>query len=89
MPEEEARERMSAGGVARQQGMEKIPHPENGKGPARDLAAALLGTNRQYVSDARYLLQEAPRHSLLVENFPQARRRPSRPLILCINYVAG
>ena len=60
MLEDEARERMSAGGVARQQGMEKIPHPENGKGPARDQAAAMLNTNGRYVSEAKRLKEEAP-----------------------------
>lgn len=58
--EAEAKERMSAGGVARQQGAEKIPHPESAKGEAREKAAAIAGTNPRYVSDAKRLAEEAP-----------------------------
>jgi len=45
-----AKERMQAGGVARQQGMVKIPYPENEQGPARDIAAPAVGVSPSYIT---------------------------------------
>lgn len=57
---EEARQRMVAGGKARQQGREKIPYPENDIGKAVDIAAEKLQTNGRYVQDAKRLMTDAP-----------------------------
>lgn len=78
MLEAEAKERERAGGIARQQGVEKIPHPEEQQGKARDQAAALFETNGRYVSDAKRIQQAAP--DLLEQvrqgetTIPQAKR---------------
>lgn len=58
--EAEARERMISGGEARQQGVAKIPHPEEEKGKSRDKAADAFDTNPRYVQDAKKLAEEEP-----------------------------
>jgi hypothetical protein len=55
MLEEEARERMVAGVAANPAQL-----IAQGGGEAREQAAAMTGTNRQYVSDAKRIAQEAP-----------------------------
>jgi len=60
MLEAEAKERMVAGGEARQQGVEKIPHPEEDKGKSRDKAAELSGANPRYVSDGKRIKESDP-----------------------------
>ena len=57
MLEAEARERLVRTGGA-PAGKEKIPYPEQGQ--ARDHAAAIVGVNARYVSDAKAIAQEAP-----------------------------
>jgi len=53
--EAEARERMSE---AASEGVEFVPPPEAGK--SRDHAAAAVGVNPRYVSDAKRIAREAP-----------------------------
>jgi hypothetical protein len=63
--EEEAKERMRAGGGDRKSdeyqksGKEIFPEPIE-RNKSRDLAAASVGVNPRYVSDAKRIQQEAP-----------------------------
>jgi hypothetical protein len=61
---------MSAGG----KGVQKIAPLETGK--SRDQAAAIVGVNRQYVSDAKKLKEEAPE---VFEQVKAGRHFDSRP----------
>ena len=61
--EKEAKERQKAlagtrSGPGQKQGKEKIPEPA--KGQSRDKAAAMLGVNARYVSDAKKIKEKAP-----------------------------
>lgn len=60
MLEAEAKERMVAGAVATNTGSQRIDYPESSIGKATEQAAALLGTNRQYVADLKQLAKEDP-----------------------------
>lgn len=66
MFEAEAKERLSKAGGDNRAGKEKIPDLE--KGQARDKAAAAVGVNPRYVSDAKKVKEEAP------EIFEQMKR---------------
>lgn len=57
MLEAEAKENMRAGGMARQQGLQRIENPER---HSAQQAAELTGTNRQYVADMKKLKAEEP-----------------------------
>lgn len=58
--EKEAKGRMAAGGGDKKSGKQIIAPPMPDQGKARDKAAELAGTNRQYVSDAKKLKEESP-----------------------------
>lgn len=82
---EAARERMVAGGIARQQGSQKIDYPQESIGKAAAQAAAIVGTNRQYVSDAKRIQEQAPDLAKQVKNgdmkIVEARRQLNRRVI--------
>lgn len=60
MLEAEARKRMVAGAIATNTGTQKIEYPEDKKGEAAAHAAGIVGSNRQYVHDAKALQTVAP-----------------------------
>ncbi len=74
----EAKERMSLGAIASHQGSQIFDYPDPNQGKAAEQAAAIVGSNRQYVSDAKKLAQQAP--DLLDEvrvgamSLPEAKR---------------
>ena len=57
---EEARKNMAAGGGDKRSGFQLIENPIAGPIHAAEQAAAIVGTNRQYVSDAKKIAQQAP-----------------------------
>ena len=63
MLKKEAQERMSQGGKtnnADKQGRQIVAYPASDDGKSTERAAQILQTNRQYVSDAKRLKQDAP-----------------------------
>ena len=80
--EEEARARMVAGAIATNTGSQRIDYPEDMQGKAAKQAATMMGTNRQYVADAKKIKEEAPDLVEVVKNgglsLPQAKQELSR-----------
>ena len=60
MLEAEAKDRMSEGARATNAGSQKIDTPQEQQGRATQQAAQVTGTNRQYVSDAKRIAEQAP-----------------------------
>jgi len=58
--EAEAKERQIAGALATNTGSQKIDYPEEEKGKATEQAAAMVNTNRQYVSDMKRYRDQEP-----------------------------
>jgi len=58
--EEEARERMAAGGGDKKSGRQKVAHPIADPGKSTDKAAKLTNVNRLYISQAKKLKDEQP-----------------------------
>lgn len=60
MLEAEAKARMSAGGGDKKSGSQKVDTPIQDQGRASEHAARIVGTNRQYVHDAKAIAAKAP-----------------------------
>lgn len=54
------KQNMSSGGGDKKSGFQKIENPIYGQVKASDQAAAIVGTNRQYIADAKRIKAEAP-----------------------------
>lgn len=75
---EQAKERMKAGGGKKSAGSQLIDYPVENRGRAAEHAAEMMGTNRQYVSDAKRIKTDAPPLFARVQagelSIPEAKR---------------